>query len=64
MVQRTRPYSRKIETKLYKMKEIAEYAVANKLDPVETKKLNDEMDQLKEKVASLKKQLRPSQITH
>lgn len=53
-----------METTLYKMKRIAEYAAENKLNPFETKRLNDEMNLLKEEVASLEKQLRPSQITH
>lgn len=53
-----------IEKTLYKMKEIAEYAAANKLNPIETKELQDEIDRLKEEVALLEQQLRPSQITH
>lgn len=54
----------KIETTLYKMREIAEYAAANKLDPNETQKLQDKMDQLKAEVDSLETQLHPAQIIH
>lgn len=46
------------------MKRIAEHAAANKLNLFETNKLNDEMNRLKEEVASLEKQLRLSQIIH
>lgn len=46
------------------MRKIAEYAAENKINPFEMKKLNDEMNLLKEKAASLEKQLCPSQITH
>lgn len=53
-----------IETTLYEMKKIAEYASENKLNSFEKKKLNDEMNLLKEEVDSLEKQLRQLQITH
>ncbi len=46
------------------MKEIAEYAAENKLNTFQTRKLEAEMDQLKEEIASLEQQLRPSQIIH
>lgn len=46
------------------MRKIAEYVSENKLDPVEAMKLNIEMDQLKEEVYVLKKQLRSSGIVH
>lgn len=46
------------------MKKIAAFAVKNKLNPFETKRLNDEMNLLKEEVDSLEKPLRSSQITH
>jgi len=54
----------KIETALYDMKEIAEYAAENQLNLYERNKLNDEMNQLKDEVASLEKQLDPSQVIH
>lgn len=54
----------KIETKLYEMRETAEYAATNNLNPLETKKLQDKIDQLQEEVASLQTQLYPSEITH
>lgn len=54
----------KIETVLYEIKEIAEYAAENKLNPVEIQKLNDEIDRLKKEITSLEKQLRPSQVIH
>lgn len=53
-----------IETALYQMRGIAEYAAKNELNPLETKKLQAEIDQLKEEIASLEKKLRPSQIVH
>lgn len=46
------------------MKKIVEYAAENKLNPLDTKKLQDKMDQLKEEVASLQIQLHPSQVIH
>lgn len=54
----------KIETALYEMKGIAVYAAENKLKSFEMRKLEAEMDQLKEEVASLEKLLRPSQLIH
>jgi len=51
------------ETALYEMKEIAEYVAGNQLNLYERNKLNDEMNQLKDEVASLEKQLVPSPIS-
>lgn len=52
------------ETALYEMKKIAEYSAENQLNLYERNKLNDEMNQLKDEVASLEKQLVPSQLIH
>ena len=42
-----------IEEKLYKMKELAEYSCNNEITPLETEKLNNELNTLKQEVHSL-----------
>lgn len=51
----------KIETALYEMKGIAEYATENKLDSFEANELNGKINQLKKEVTVLEKQLHLSQ---
>lgn len=46
-----------IENKLYKMKELAEYARDHELTPIERSKLNEQLNTLKQEVHSLEQQL-------
>ncbi|MFD2679328.1 hypothetical protein [Bacillus seohaeanensis] len=46
-----------IEEKLHKMKEIAEYALKHELSPIEINILNGQLNDLKNEVLSLEKQL-------
>jgi len=46
-----------IETKLYKMKELAQYVVEHKLSSVEIDGLNEKLFELKSEVQFLEKQL-------
>lgn len=46
-----------IESKLYEMKEITEYALANDVTPDEIARLNRQLDNLKREIQSLEKQL-------
>lgn len=48
---------KEIELKLYKMKEIAEYAADNKLNSTEINKLNNQIAQLKIEVEMYERQL-------
>jgi len=45
-----------IESKLYEMKEMAEYALANDVTPAEIARLNRQLDNLKREIKSLEKQ--------
>jgi hypothetical protein len=47
-----------IEEKLYEMKGLAEYALTYELSPIEINKLNEQLNDLKNEVHSLEKQLR------
>jgi CRISPR/Cas system-associated exonuclease Cas4 (RecB family) len=47
-----------IEEKLYEMKGLAEYALTHELSPIEINKLNEQLNDLKNEVHSLEKQLR------
>jgi predicted nuclease with TOPRIM domain len=46
-----------IETKLYEMKKIAQYALAQELTPLESEQLNDRLKELEREVHLLEKQL-------
>lgn len=46
-----------IETKLYQMKDIAQYSTQQNLTPTERENLNNELNELKQEVHLLEKQL-------